>query len=264
MIKLLNTKSNHSLFFLHGLSGITFGPRFLAKRIDGKCSLYGIENIDLFCGNSMNFYQIEQLADMYLDGMDISYFNEPVSIFGNCISCYFAYELFLKMNSRGLPTAGLFLINPPVTNKIAQNEDIGLSEIFHPTCGKKISIVWGEICNLTYRESIDLIVSKFNSNLNPHENNTIPNDLKVTLPTLKAHVNNLIAYANYRLHGLVDRIHILVSEDSSFDRKLIKKRWSPFVSQQICMHELSGNTNNVYFQPTIDDIQFIIEKEILQ
>ena len=220
IIKLSTGDQGLPLFLVHPVGGSVFWYKQLAKCLEGKYTVYGIQDPSID-GSSIRFYSLEAMASYYLQKIETVYSGDAFFLGGASFGATVAFEMAYQLlnTNKNIEFLGLFdgwaeypeeLMKESTFNLLSQHEED----------------------NQAYsKEKIDYL-----SQLEEYRKKLL---LNYKLPILKTDVNLFKATELWESFSQLDDPY---------------NGWRSFVSGEIITHNIQGNHETLFFDPNVQDL----------
>lgn len=262
MIRLLNSKTDKILLVLPDIAGGVFKYRPLARKLEGSCTLVGIECIDLFSEAESTYLSAGKLVEHYLSELEEFNLGEIIGILGQCINSFQAVELSKALIRKGYFAGSVFLINPLIENIISDSEKLGFAEMLGGLFDSSESdFTWNEINKFTFSEGVNYIRSKIMEFALKEEKEFSHYEMSLVLPIIRCHLNNIYAFKNYKYQLQNSKYSIFISEGFNLYTGDIENDNIVFLESHTDIQPLQGDSSEIFKEPALTTIADYIESK---
>lgn len=225
VIKLSSGPHKTPLFLVHPVGGSVFWYHQLAQRLDGKYTIYGIEDQSIN-GNSHRFASISEMAQFYLEEIDEVYQGEEYCLGGASFGATVAVEMANRLiqSNKSVTFLGLFDGWAKYPDSLIKSNTVRLLTQNHQEIGQQTSEQLEELEE--YRKKL-LFAFK--------------------LPIIRTDVT---------LFKAKDLWEAFASADDPFNG------WGPFVEHEIIVHSIPGTHETMFFESNADHLANLVELEV--
>ncbi|CAM4377018.1 MAG: D-alanine--D-alanyl carrier protein ligase [Legionella sp.] len=223
VIKLSSGPHKTPLFLVHPVGGSVFWYQQLAQRLDGKYTIYGIEDQSVN-GHSRRFASISEMAQFYLEEIDKVYQGEEYCLGGASFGATVAVEMVnqLMRSNKSVTFLGLFDGWAKYPDSLIKSNTMGL---------------------LSKSEEIGQQTSEHLQELEEYRKKLL---LAFELPTIRSDIT---------LFKAKDLWDAFVLADDPFNG------WEPFVEHEITVHSIPGTHETMFFESNVDHLANLVELE---
>ncbi|WP_242602512.1 thioesterase domain-containing protein [Legionella rowbothamii] len=223
VIKLSSGPHKTPLFLVHPVGGSVFWYQQLAQRLDGKYTVYGIEDQSIN-GHSRRFASISEMAQFYLEEIDKVYQGEEYCLGGASFGATVAVEMAnqLMRSNKSVTFLGLFDGWAKYPDSLIKSNTMGL---------------------LSKNQGIGKQASEYLEELEEYRKKLL---LAFELPTIRADITL------FKANDLWDAF---VLADDPFNG------WKPFVEHEITVHAIPGTHETMFFESNVDHLATLVELE---
>lgn len=238
VVKLNKSKSKKNIFIFHPLHGMTYQYKELAKLLEDRFTVYGVQAKGL-TGEAPLPGSLEEMLNGYLKEIRLVQDKGPYIFSGYCVGNILAYEAARAMEDQGEQVEAVILL------------DLGT------VLPEKYGLMFKWKYNFEMMLFIRHISRKEEIKQNIDEASEEQKQLMVRVKD-----NNNAIFSPYQYKRIIEAplIHIRAKENLSMF--LFQKNWLKMSKGKVKLFKCTGNHHNIFVHPHVDQLVTLLKKNI--
>lgn len=238
VVKLNKSKSNKNIFIFHPLHGMTYQYKELAKLLEDRFTVYGVQAKGLN-GEAALPANLEEMLNDYLKEIRHVQDKGPYIFSGYCIGNILAYEAAMAMEDQGEKVETVVLLD----------------------LGTVLPEKYGRMFKWKYNLEMILFIRHITRKEEIRQHIDEASEGRKQLMARVKDNNNTI-FSKYHYKRIIESpmIHIRAKENLSM--RLFQKNWLKMSKGKVKLFKCTGNHHNIFIHPHVDQLVKLIKENI--